>query len=50
MVDVLQLVVVQIFSTDADGQTSIKIAVYQGEQPMAADNTLIGHFKVINLW
>ena len=49
MVGVFQLILVQVFTTEADGQTSIKITVHQGEQPMAADNKLIGHFEVVNL-
>jgi molecular chaperone DnaK len=34
----------QIFSTAADGQTSVDIKVMQGERPMAADNKLLGNF------
>jgi molecular chaperone DnaK len=34
----------QIFSTAADGQTSVEIKVVQGERPMAADNKLLGNF------
>jgi molecular chaperone DnaK len=34
----------QIFSTAADGQTSVEIHVVQGERPMANDNKTLGRF------
>lgn len=34
----------QVYSTAADGQTSVEIHVLQGERPMAADNTTLGKF------
>lgn len=34
----------QIFSTAADGQTSVEVHVLQGERPMAADNKSLGRF------
>ncbi len=34
----------QVFSTAADGQTSVEINVLQGERPMAADNKSLGRF------
>jgi molecular chaperone DnaK len=34
----------QIFSTAADGQTSVEIHVVQGERPMANDNKSLGKF------
>nr|MBO2494213.1 molecular chaperone DnaK [Clostridia bacterium] len=34
----------QIFTTAADGQTSVEIHVLQGERPMAADNKTLGRF------
>ncbi|MFH1582958.1 MAG: Hsp70 family protein, partial [Candidatus Falkowbacteria bacterium] len=34
----------QIFSTAAEGQTSVEIHVLQGERPMAADNKTLGRF------
>jgi len=34
----------QIFSTAADGQSSVEIHVLQGERPMAADNKSLGRF------
>jgi molecular chaperone DnaK len=34
----------QVFSTAADGQTSVEIHVLQGERPMASDNKTLGRF------
>jgi molecular chaperone DnaK len=34
------------FTTAADSQTAIDIEVYQGERPMAADNKLLGTFRL----
>jgi len=34
----------QVFSTAADGQTSVEIHVVQGERPMAHDNKTLGRF------
>jgi len=34
----------QIFSTAADGQTSVEVHVVQGERPMAGDNKTLGRF------
>ncbi len=36
----------QIFSTAADGQTSVEVHVVQGERPMAADNKTLGRFML----
>ena len=36
----------EIFSTAADGQTSVEIHVLQGERKMAADNKTIGRFRL----
>lgn len=36
----------QIFSTAADGQTSVEIHVVQGERQMAADNKTLGRFTL----
>ena len=36
----------QVFSTAADGQTSVEIHVVQGERPMAADNKTLGRFTL----
>ena len=37
---------VQHFSSSADNQTEVSIRVYQGESPMAVENTLLGDLKV----
>jgi molecular chaperone DnaK len=34
------------FSTAEDGQTAVDIKVFQGERPMAADNMLLGQFRL----
>ena len=39
----------QIFSTAADGQTSVDIRVFQGEREMAADNKLLGNFQLTGI-
>ncbi|MGV3526824.1 MAG: molecular chaperone DnaK [Candidatus Sericytochromatia bacterium] len=39
----------QIFSTAADGQTSVEIHVLQGEREMAADNKTLGRFNLENI-
>ncbi|MGI6084383.1 MAG: molecular chaperone DnaK [Acetivibrionales bacterium] len=39
----------QIFSTAADGQTSVDIKVYQGEREMAANNKLLGNFQLTGI-
>ena len=36
----------QVFSTAADGQTSVEIHVLQGERTMAADNRTLGRFHL----
>ncbi len=36
----------QIFSTAADGQTSVEIHIVQGERPMASDNKTLGRFML----
>jgi molecular chaperone DnaK len=36
----------QVFSTAADGQTSVEIHVVQGERPMANDNKTLGTFTL----
>ena len=35
-----------VFSTAADGQSSVEIHVLQGERPMAVDNTSVGRFTL----
>ena len=39
----------QVFTTSADGQTSVEIVVLQGEREMAADNTLLGRFTLADI-
>ncbi|BAF59059.1 molecular chaperone [Pelotomaculum thermopropionicum SI] len=39
----------QIFSTAADGQTTVEIHVLQGERPMAADNKTLGRFTLTGI-
>ena len=39
----------QMFSTAADGQTSVDVKVYQGEREMAASNKLIGNFQLTGI-
>ena len=36
----------EVFSTAADGQTSVEVHVLQGERPMAADNRTLGKFHL----
>jgi molecular chaperone DnaK len=39
----------EIFTTAADGQTSVDIKVFQGEREMAAYNKLIGNFNLVGI-
>ncbi len=39
----------QVFTTAADGQTSVEIKVLQGEREMASDNTLLGQFNLTEI-
>jgi molecular chaperone DnaK len=39
----------EIFTTAADMQTSVTVLVFQGERPMAADNTSLGQFNLDGL-
>ena len=39
----------QVFSTAADGQTSVEIHVLQGERPMACDNKTLGRFQLTGI-
>lgn len=39
----------QVFSTAADNQTSVDIAVFQGEREMARDNRLLGRFNLTDI-
>ncbi|HOT91630.1 MAG TPA: molecular chaperone DnaK [Anaerolineae bacterium] len=36
----------EIYTTAEDGQTAVDIKVYQGERPMAANNMLLGQFRL----
>ena len=38
-----------MFSTAADGQTSVEIVVCQGEREMAADNKVLGRFQLVGI-
>ena len=37
----------QVFTTAADGQTSLEIIVCQGEREMAQDNKVLGRFTLV---
>ena len=39
----------QVFSTASDSQTSVDIAVFQGEREMAKDNRLLGRFSLTEI-
>jgi len=39
----------QVFSTAADGQTTVEIHVLQGERSMAADNKTLGRFQLTGI-
>ncbi|MGD9691014.1 MAG: Hsp70 family protein [Phycisphaerales bacterium] len=39
----------EMFSTSVDGQTSIKLSVYQGEREMSADCRLLGTFNLAGI-
>jgi molecular chaperone DnaK len=39
----------EVFSTAADGQTSVEIHVLQGERPMAVDNVTLGRFHLLGI-
>ncbi len=39
----------QLFSTAADGQTSVEVHVLQGEREMAADNKTLGRFQLTGI-
>jgi molecular chaperone DnaK len=38
-----------VFTTAADGQTSVEIHVLQGERPMARDNRTLGRFHLVGI-
>ncbi len=37
------------YTTANDMQTSVRISVYQGENPLAADNIFLGDFELVNI-
>lgn len=39
----------KVFTTAADGQTEVEVAVYQGERSMAKDNMALGSFKLTGI-
>lgn len=39
----------QVFSTAVDNQPAVSIMVYQGERPMAKDNSLLGRFDLTGI-
>ena len=39
----------QVFSTAADGQTTVEIVVCQGEREMVTDNKVLGRFQLVNI-
>jgi molecular chaperone DnaK len=39
----------EMFSTAADGQTSVEVHVLQGERPLARDNRTLGRFHLVGL-
>ena len=43
------VLVLQVFSTAADGQTSVEIVVCQGEREMARDNKTLGRFQLVGI-
>ncbi|KAF4520707.1 hypothetical protein B566_EDAN012494, partial [Ephemera danica] len=47
--NVTDVLLLDVFSTAADGQTQVEIKVMQGEREMAADNKLLGQFTLIGI-
>ena len=39
----------QVYSTAADGQTEVDIAIFQGEREMVNDNKKLGNFKLVGI-
>ncbi|CAG8517803.1 12554_t:CDS:10 [Ambispora gerdemannii] len=39
----------QVFSTAADGQTTVEIKVYQGERELVKDNKMLGNFQLTGI-
>ncbi len=38
-----------LYTTANDGQTSVRISVFQGQQPLAGQNMFLGDFELVNL-
>jgi molecular chaperone DnaK len=38
-----------LYTTANDGQTSVRISIFQGQQPLAAQNMFLGDFELVNL-
>ncbi|QTA37276.1 molecular chaperone DnaK [Thermosipho ferrireducens] len=39
----------KVFTTAEDGQTEVEVRVFQGERPIAADNILLGSFRLVGI-
>ncbi|KAI6037083.1 hypothetical protein PISMIDRAFT_109801 [Pisolithus microcarpus 441] len=39
----------QVFSTAANGQTAIKVKIFQGEREFVRDNKLLGNFNLVGI-
>ena len=39
----------QVFTTAADGQTTVEVHILQGERPMASDNVSLGKFHLVGI-
>ena len=44
------VIVAQVFSTAADGQTTVEIVVCQGEREMVTDNKVLGRFQLVGIF
>ena len=44
------IIVAQVFSTAADGQTTVEIVVCQGEREMVTDNKVLGRFQLVGIF
>ena len=44
----LEPLIFQVYSTAADGQTTVEIKVFQGEREMARDNKILGQFMLVS--
>jgi molecular chaperone DnaK len=39
----------RVFTTAADGETGIKVKIYQGERELVRDNKLLGNFNLVGI-